>query len=186
MLAPSPKGASTLELLLQFVHAELDRVGAPRDLVLALPSPVSREHTRELMRQADWVVATGSQNNVRAAYSSGTPALGVGVGNVAAIVDETADLADAARKIATSKTFDNATSCSSENSVIAVDVVTPKRCSTRSREHGGMQPRRARRSDAPRAGDVRGRQAAPAKSSRNPPARSRSGPASTARSTRVS
>ena len=123
VLAPSPKGASTLDLLLQFVHAELDRVGAPRDLVLALPSPVSREHTRELMRQADWVVATGSQNNVHAAYSSGTPALGVGVGNVAAIVDETADVTDAAHKIAASKTFDNATSCSSENSVIAVEAV---------------------------------------------------------------
>ena len=68
MLAPSPKGASTLALLLEFVHAELDRVGAPRDLVQALPAPVTREHTRELMRQADLVVATGSQNNVRAAY----------------------------------------------------------------------------------------------------------------------
>ena len=125
VLAPSPKGASTLALLLGFVHAELDRIGAPRDLVLALDAPVSREHTAELMRQADWVVATGSQNNVRAAYSSGTPALGVGAGNVAVIVDETADVTDAARKIAASKTFDNATSCSSENSVIAVDDVAP-------------------------------------------------------------
>src|SRR5688572_13481817 len=75
VLAPSPKGASTLSLLIGFVHAELDRVGAPRDLVQSLPAPVSREHTRELMRQADWVVATGSQTNVNAAYSSGTPAL---------------------------------------------------------------------------------------------------------------
>jgi sulfoacetaldehyde dehydrogenase len=125
VLAPSPKGASTLALLLGFVHAELDRIGAPRDLVLALDAPVSREHTNELMRQADWVVATGSRNNVRAAYSSGTPALGVGVGNVAVIVDETADIGEAARKIAASKTFDNATSCSSENSAIAVDGVAP-------------------------------------------------------------
>ena len=121
VLAPSPKGAGTLSLLIGFVHAELDRVGAPRDLVQSLPAPVSREHTRELMRQADWVVATGSQTNVKAAYSSGTPALGVGAGNVASIVDETADVADAARKTATSKTFDNATSCSSENSVIVVE-----------------------------------------------------------------
>lgn len=120
VLAPSPKGASTLALLLQFVHAELDRIGAPRDLVQALPSPVTREHTRELMRQADLVVATGSRANVRAAYESGTPALGVGVGNVAVIVDETADVGDAAQKIVSSKTFDHATSCSSENSVIAV------------------------------------------------------------------
>ena len=121
VVAPSPKGASTLALLLTFMHAELDRVGAPRDLVQALPTPVSREHTFELMRQADLVVATGSQTNVRAAYSSGTPAIGVGAGNVAVIVDETADLADAANKIARSKTFDNATSCSSENSVIAIE-----------------------------------------------------------------
>jgi sulfoacetaldehyde dehydrogenase len=123
VVAPSPKGASTLSLLLEFIHAELDRVGAPRDLVQALSAPVSREHTFELMRQADLVVATGSQTNVRAAYSSGTPAIGVGAGNVAAIVDETADLAGAANKIARSKTFDNATSCSSENSVIAVEAV---------------------------------------------------------------
>ncbi len=123
IVAPSPHGASTLALLLQYVHAELERVGAPRDLVQALPAPVSREHTFELMRQADLVVATGSQTNVRAAYASGTPAIGVGAGNVAVIVDDTADVAEAARKIAVSKTFDNATSCSSENSVIAVERI---------------------------------------------------------------
>ncbi|HXT02851.1 MAG TPA: aldehyde dehydrogenase family protein, partial [Casimicrobiaceae bacterium] len=123
ILAPSPKGHSTLALLLQFVHAEFDRIGAPRDLVMQLPAPVTRERTFELMREADLVVATGSATNVRAAYESGTPAIGVGVGNVAVIVDETADLADAAAKIARSKTFDNATSCSSENSVVAVQGV---------------------------------------------------------------
>ncbi len=118
ILAPSPKGQSTLTLLLEFVHAELDRVGAPRDLVQQLPPPVSRGMTRELMRQADVVLATGSRNNVRAAYSSGRPALGVGAGNVVVIVDETADVAAAADRIARSKTFDNATSCSSENSLV--------------------------------------------------------------------
>ena len=123
VLAPSPKGQSTLALLLRFVHAELDRIAAPRDLVLQLPAPVTREKTFELMRQADLVAATGSATNVRAAYASGTPAIGVGVGNVAVIVDETADIEDAAAKIARSKTFDNATSCSSENSVIAVEAV---------------------------------------------------------------
>ena len=60
---------------------------------------------------------------MRRAYRSGTPAIGVGAGNVPVIVDETADLADAARKICASKTFDNATSCSSENSVTIVDAV---------------------------------------------------------------
>ncbi len=123
ILAPSPKGQSTLTLLIGYVHAELDRIGAPRDLVQQLPVPVSRALTVELMRQADLVVATGSQTNVNAAYSSGTPALGVGAGNVVAIVDETADVAAAADRITRSKTFDNATSCSSENSVIAVAAV---------------------------------------------------------------
>jgi sulfoacetaldehyde dehydrogenase len=123
ILSPSPKGYSTSDKLLQFIHAELDRVGAPRDLVQQLPQPVSKEASAELMRQADLVVVTGSQNNVRAAYTSGTPAVGVGAGNVAVIVDESADLADAARKIMQSKTFDNATSCSSENSVVIVDAV---------------------------------------------------------------
>jgi sulfoacetaldehyde dehydrogenase len=77
------------------------------------------------MRQADLVVATGSQANVRAAYASGTPAFGVGAGNVASIIDASANLADAAAAIARSKTFDNATSCSSENSVVILDAVYP-------------------------------------------------------------
>jgi sulfoacetaldehyde dehydrogenase len=75
------------------------------------------------MRLCDLVVATGSQANVRAAYASGTPAFGVGAGNVAGIVDETADVALAADRIVLSKTFDNATSCSSENSLVLVDAV---------------------------------------------------------------
>jgi sulfoacetaldehyde dehydrogenase len=126
VLAPSPKGHSTGALLLEYIHAELDRIGAPRDLILQLPAPVTREATFELMRQADLVVATGSQTNVGAAYSSGTPAIGVGAGNVVVIVDETADLRDAAKKIAASKTFDHATSCSSENSVLVIeDVYAP-------------------------------------------------------------
>jgi len=136
VLAPSPKGASTLVRLLEFVHAELDRVGAPRDLVQMLPMPVTREATFALMRAADLVAATGSQTNVRAAYSSGTPAIGVGAGNVAAIVDETADLADAAAKITRSKAFDYATSCSSENSVIAVAAVADALLAAFEREGG--------------------------------------------------
>src|SRR6188472_1837801 len=80
-----------------------------RNAIVLAPSPKGQS-TLELLRQADLVVATGSATNVRAAYESGTPAIGVGVGNVAVIVDETADVADAAAKIARSKTFDNATS----------------------------------------------------------------------------
>lgn len=124
ILAPSPKGATTCALLLEFIHRELRKVGLPTDLVQQLPPPASKAQLAELMRQADLVVATGSQANVRAAYASGTPALGVGAGNVAAIVLPAADPAVAARRIATSKTFDHATSCSSENSVIAVGTDT--------------------------------------------------------------
>ena len=123
VVAPSPKGLSTCAALVGYIHAELEKIGAPPDLVQFLPAPVTREATQELMRQADLVVATGSQNNVRAAYASGTPAFGVGAGNVCAIIDASADLREAARHIARSKTFDNATSCSSENSVVILDAV---------------------------------------------------------------
>lgn len=120
ILAPSPKGAGVCARLLQFVHQELGKVGLPPTLVQMLPPPASKAMTAALMRSADLVVATGSQANVRAAYASGTPALGVGAGNVAAIVLPTADFTAAAARIAASKTFDNATSCSSENSLVVV------------------------------------------------------------------
>jgi len=123
IVAPSPKGWATAARLIEFIHAQLDRIGAPRDLVQLLPAPVNKPSTMELMRQCDLVVATGSQANVRAAYASGTPAFGVGAGNVAGIVDESADVARAADLIVRSKTFDNATSCSSENSLVVVDAV---------------------------------------------------------------
>lgn len=123
IVAPSPKGWSTCARLIEFMHAQLDRIGAPCDLVQLLPSPVSKESTAELMRLCDLVVATGSQANVRAAYASGTPAFGVGAGNVAGIVDETADVSLAVERIVRSKTFDNATSCSSENSLVIIDAV---------------------------------------------------------------
>ncbi len=123
IVAPSPKGWSTCARLIEFIHAQFDRIGAPRDLVQLLPSPVNKQSTAELMRLCDLVVVTGSQANVRSAYASGTPAFGVGAGNVAGIVDETADLALAAERIVRSKTFDNATSCSSENSLVIVNSV---------------------------------------------------------------
>ena len=126
IVAPSPKGWSTAARLIEFIHAQFDRIGAPRDLVQLLPAPVNKQSTAELMRLCDLVVATGSQANVRAAYASGTPAFGVGAGNVAGIVDETADVEAAADRIVRSKTFDNATSCSSENSLVVVDAVRAK------------------------------------------------------------
>jgi sulfoacetaldehyde dehydrogenase len=123
ILAPSPKGATTCARLLEHIHAEFAKIGAPADLVQMLPTPITKELTNELMAQADLVVVTGSQSNVRNAYMSGTPAIGVGAGNVPVIVDESADLAAAADKIARSKTFDYATSCSSENSLVVLDCV---------------------------------------------------------------
>ena len=123
IIAPSPKGFSTCARLLEFVHAEFRKIGAPPDLVQHLPSPVTKDLTQELMRQSDLVAATGSQANIRAAYASGTPAVGVGAGNVVVIVDSSADLADAAAKIAHSKTFDHATSCSSENNAVILAAV---------------------------------------------------------------
>ncbi|HEY7655321.1 MAG TPA: aldehyde dehydrogenase family protein [Burkholderiales bacterium] len=138
IVAPSPKGYSTCALLLKYVHARLARIGAPRDLVQQLPAPVTRELTNEIMRQADLVVVTGSQNNVRAGYSSGKPALGVGTGNVAVIVDDTADCTDAARKIMASKIFDNATSCSSENAVVIHDKVYGRMIAALIQEGGAL------------------------------------------------
>ena len=123
VIAPSPKGQTTCARLLEFVHQQLDQVKAPRDLVQMLPAPITKDSTNELMRLADLVVATGSQSNIRAAYTCGTPAFGVGAGNVVVIIDEYADLTSAANKILQSKTFDNATSCSSENGVVICEQV---------------------------------------------------------------
>jgi sulfoacetaldehyde dehydrogenase len=126
IIAPSPKGHSTCEHLLEFVYQQLDQVKAPRDLVQVLSPPITKDATHELMQLADLVVATGSQSNIRAAYSSGTPAFGVGAGNVLVIIDEYADLGLAANKISQSKTFDNATSCSSENGLVLLADVYEK------------------------------------------------------------
>ena len=137
ILSPSPKGYSTSAKLLEYIHEEFKRIGAPRDLVQLLPAPVTKALSTELMKQADLVVVTGSQNNVRAGYSSGTPALGVGAGNVAVIVDDTADCEDAAAKVMRSKIFDNATSCSSENSLIIHEQVYARMLSAL-RQEGGV------------------------------------------------
>jgi sulfoacetaldehyde dehydrogenase len=126
IIAASPAGLKTTTKTVDYMRAELKKIGAPEDLVQILPAPASKDMTQALMQATDLVVATGSQDNVRRAYSSGTPAIGVGTGNVPVIVDETADLDDAARKICASKIFDNSTSCSSENSVIIVDAVYDK------------------------------------------------------------
>ncbi len=123
IIAPSPSAWQATNETVEKMRSELRKIGAPVDLVQILPQPINRDITNELMKQSDLVVCTGSQNNVRGAYSSGTPAIGVGAGNVAVIIDETAELNDAAQKICASKIFDNATSCSSENSVVIVNEI---------------------------------------------------------------
>lgn len=136
IVAPSPAGWATTNAAIQKVREQFSIIGVPENLVQILPAPVNRPTTEELMKSCDLVVVTGSQNNVKGAYSSGTPAIGVGVGNVPVVVDETADLDQAARLICASKTFDNGTSCSSENSAIVLeDVYSAMRESFQ--RHGG-------------------------------------------------
>jgi sulfoacetaldehyde dehydrogenase len=123
ILSPSPKGVQGCARLIGYIHAEFDKIGVPRDLVQMIPAPGTKIKTQRMLEATDLVIVTGSQDNVRRAYSSGTPAIGVGAGNVTVIVDETADLKSAAAKIAASKTFDNSTSCSSENALVVVDAI---------------------------------------------------------------
>ncbi|MDG1449022.1 MAG: aldehyde dehydrogenase family protein [Ascidiaceihabitans sp.] len=123
VLSPSPKGVPACEVLIGYIHAEFDKIGEDRDLVQMVQGKGSKEKTQRLLEISDLIVVTGSQNNVKRAYTSGTPALAVGAGNVTVIVDETCNLDAAAEKITASKTFDNATSCSSENSMVVVEAI---------------------------------------------------------------
>jgi len=117
IFAPHPKAKGCTGLAVEYMRKGLEKVGAPADLLQCITEP-SVELSQELMSAVDLVVATGGAGMVKSAYSSGTPAYGVGAGNAVMVVDETADLDDAAHKIMLGKTFDNATSCSSENSVV--------------------------------------------------------------------
>ena len=122
IVAPHPRAKLTNKMICDYMREAIVAMGAPADLVISIDTP-SVEKTNELMRQCDRVLATGGGAMVHAAYSSGTPALGVGVGNAVITVDETADLDDAAEKIRISKTLDNAASCSSDNSVLLVEPI---------------------------------------------------------------
>src|SRR5262245_33127808 len=126
IIAPPPAAWPASKPTVDGMRAELKKIGLPEDLVQILPHPVTREATARLAELADLVVATGSQANVRQAYRSGKPALGVGLGNVPVIIDASAALDDAAHKIMQSKCFDYATSCSSENAVVILDAVYDK------------------------------------------------------------
>src|SRR5690606_14015547 len=117
-----PRAKITNKIICDRMREALVKLGAPADLVIAIETP-SVPKTNELLKQCDRILATGGGAMVKAAYSSGTPALGVGVGNAVITVDETADLDDAADKIRLSKTLDLAASCSSDNSVILLDPI---------------------------------------------------------------
>ncbi|MDR2487215.1 MAG: aldehyde dehydrogenase family protein [Clostridiales Family XIII bacterium] len=129
ILAPHPKASKTNWEVTALIREVLEKFGAPADLVQAIaPEYVSIESSQQLMKQVDFILATGGTPMVRQAYSSGNPAIGVGTGNVVCIVDETvADEMDrVADMIQRSKSFDNATSCSTENNLIVVDSVYDK------------------------------------------------------------
>jgi len=122
IVAPHPRAKLTNKKICDLMRNALETYGAPADLVIGIETP-TLELTNELMNQCDRVLATGGGAMVNAAYSSGTPALGVGVGNAVITVDETADLEDASNKIKLSKTLDLAASCSADNSVILVNKI---------------------------------------------------------------
>ncbi len=122
IFAPHPRSKKCSKMAVDYMRAGLKKVGAPEDLIQIIEEP-SIESTNQLMKEVDLVLATGGGAMVKAAYSSGTPAYGVGPGNSVQIIAEDADPVDAMKKVALSKTFDNATSCSSENSIIVHESV---------------------------------------------------------------
>ncbi len=119
ILAPHPKAKNTNWYGTENIRATLKKYNAPEDLVIAIdPEMVSIEASAELMKQCDTILATGGSAMVKDAYSSGTPAIGVGTGNATTIIDGTTDLDAVADMVMRSKTFDFATSCSTENNCI--------------------------------------------------------------------
>ena len=122
IVAAHPRTQQTTELTVKYMREACEQAGAPADLVQAIRKP-SLGKTQALMQMADLVVATGGAGMVKAAYSSGTPAYGVGVGNSVHVIDETGDLDDAANAVAAAKKFDYATSCLADNAVIAHEAI---------------------------------------------------------------
>ncbi|MCK9504148.1 MAG: aldehyde dehydrogenase family protein [Porticoccaceae bacterium] len=122
IICPHPRAKRTNKMIVDRMRDALDKMGAPVDLVIAIEEP-TMDKTNELMKQCDLILATGGPAMVKAAYSSGRPALGVGAGNAVITVDETANIKEAAEKIRISKTLDLAASCSADNSVIAVEAI---------------------------------------------------------------
>ncbi len=122
ILSPHPRAKNcTIEGAKTVLKAAVV-AGAPKDIIGWIEEP-SVEASARLMQEADIILATGGPAMVKAAYSSGKPAVGVGAGNTPAIIDETADIRAAVSSILHSKTFDNGVICASEQAVIAVKGV---------------------------------------------------------------
>ena len=122
IISPHPRAKkSTIEAAKIVLEAAV-KAGAPEGIIGWIDVP-SLELTNTIMRDADIILATGGPGMVKAAYSSGKPALGVGAGNTPAIIDDTADIILAVNSIIHSKTFDNGMICASEQSVIVLDSV---------------------------------------------------------------
>lgn len=122
IFSPHPRAQKCTIETARIILEEAVKAGAPEDIIGWIEEP-SLLRTQYLMQQADLILATGGPGMVKAAYSSGTPAIGVGAGNTPAVIDETADIETAVSSILMSKTFDNGMICASEQSVIVVDEI---------------------------------------------------------------
>jgi len=117
IFSPHPASKNTTIETVRIMRDVLKKNGAPEDLFICLEKP-SIPLANELMAQCDLTVATGGPAMVRAAYSSGKPAYGVGAGNATMLIDETANVAEAARNTRMSKTSDNGSGCSSDGNLV--------------------------------------------------------------------
>ena len=117
IISPHPRAKLSTIAAAKIVLEAAVEAGAPEEIISWVDIP-SLDMTNLLMKEADIILATGGPGMVKAAYSSGKPALGVGAGNTPAIIDETADIVLAVNSIIHSKTFDNGMICASEQSVI--------------------------------------------------------------------
>ena len=122
IISPHPRAKGSTIAAAKLVLEAAVKAGAPEGIIGWIDVP-SLEMTNMLMKEADIILATGGPGMVKAAYSSGKPALGVGAGNTPAIIDDTADILLAVNSIIHSKTFDNGMICASEQSVIVLDKV---------------------------------------------------------------
>ena len=122
VISPHPRAKGCTVAAAKLVLEAAVAAGAPKDIIAWIDVP-SLEMTNMVMKEADLILATGGPGMVKAAYSSGKPALGVGAGNTPAIIDDSADIVLAVNSIIHSKTFDNGMICASEQSTIVLDGV---------------------------------------------------------------